>query len=87
MPRPSPRNKMRFRFLKSYRYLFWWLMVQLTVVIVATVDLFLSSRGLRSIKNLEITCINYDSLGLVKVLLNIVYQKNRYCFCIRKIIL
>lgn len=23
IPRPSPRNKMRFRFLKSYRYLFY----------------------------------------------------------------
>lgn len=27
MPRPSPRNKMRFRFLKSYRYLFQWLTI------------------------------------------------------------
>lgn len=68
MPRPSPRNKMRFRFLKSYRYLFWCLTVQLTVVIVATVDLFNSSRALQYIKKLEMAYINCDSLELVKVL-------------------
>lgn len=84
-PRTSPRNKMRFRFLKSYRYLFQWLTMQLTVVIVAAVNLFYSSRGSEYIKELEMACINCDSLELIKVLLKMVYQKKKVLFlCKRK---
>lgn len=51
---------------------------------MVAVDLFYSSRGLQHIKKLEMACINCDCLALGKVLLNIMYQKNRYRFCVKE---